>query len=117
LKRANLGRAGKEMKQIAKRKDKTTTFADKETIRKDFDRLMRNNEAREIYNEEMALFFFVEKLKAELERKHLTKYALAKRAGLNPQVVSQVLKGDNAEIKTLVKLANGVGKQLILKLA
>jgi hypothetical protein len=47
----------------------------------------------------------------------MTKYAFAKKAGLKPQVVSQVFNGDNAELSTLVKMAQGAGKKLVLKLA
>lgn len=105
------------MKQIKKRHGKEAIFVRKDTIRKDFEKMMKDKKSAEIYKEEMAMFLFVEKLQEELERKHLTRYALAKRAGLKPQVVSQVMEGENAEVRTLVKLANGLGKKLILKLA
>jgi predicted transcriptional regulator len=74
-----------------------------------------------VSEEEMAgerlLCEYVMSLEKILNEKHMTKYAFAKKAGLKPQVVSQVFNGDNAELSTLVKMAQGAGKKLVLKLA
>lgn len=73
--------------------------------------------SKEEFIEEEALCDFLMKIEQELGKKHMTKYALAKKAGLKPQVVSRVFdNGENAEIATLSKIAHGVNKRLVLKL-
>jgi DNA-binding phage protein len=53
-----------------------------------------------------------------MAKQHITYYAIAKKAGLRHQVVAGVLNGsENVEIKTLLKVAQGLGKKLIVKFA
>ena len=69
------------------------------------------------FNEELVLCEFLTFIQRELRKKHMTKYALAKKAGLKPQAVARVFNnGENAEVGTLSKIAHGVNKRLVLKL-
>lgn len=90
------------------------TWATKKAEKKVFDKI---HVSRKEYEEEKALCEFLMSMERELEKKHMTKYALAKKAGLKPQVVSRVFdNGENAEVSTLTKIAHGVNKRLVLKL-
>jgi ribosome-binding protein aMBF1 (putative translation factor) len=96
---------------------KQTTFVSRERINTMFDDLKHNKEAQKVYDDEMALFKFTESVNQELKKKHMTRYALAKKIGLNPFVVSRVMdNAENAQYKTLQKMAHGVGKRLEIKL-
>lgn len=82
-----------------------------------FAKLMKNKKAQEAYEAEDAMFNFIEKVKAEMVKKHLTYYAVAKKAQIDHQVLARILNGQkNAEIATLVKVARGVGAKLGLDL-
>jgi predicted transcriptional regulator len=82
-----------------------------------FDKLMKSKIAQEAYYEEKAMFHYIESLKKEMTKKHLTYYAVAKKAGINHQVVAQILNGaDNAKLSTLTKVAYGAGGKLELNL-
>jgi len=90
------------------------TIAKKEDVKKVFDKIRIS---RKEFKEELAMYEFLMSIERELEKKHMTKYALAKKAGLKPQVVSRVFdNGENAEVSTLTKIAHGVNKRLVLKL-
>ncbi len=78
-----------------------------------FKQIMKNKKARESYDSEGIMFDFIEKVKAEMKKKHLTNYALAKRADIDHQVLARILKGQkNAELATLAKVASGIGARL-----
>jgi DNA-binding phage protein len=63
------------------------------------------------------MFNFIEDIKKEMVRKHLTNYALAKKAAIDHQVLARILSGQkNAEVATLAKVARGVGARLELVL-
>jgi len=82
-----------------------------------FNRLMKNKKAQEAYEAESVMFNFIEKIKAEMARKHLTYYAVAKKAEIDHQVLARILNGQkNAEVTTLAKMAHGVGAKLELVL-
>jgi hypothetical protein len=91
------------------------TFAKKDGEKKVFDKI---HVSREEFQEELDLSDFLLSIERELDKKHMTKYAFAKKSGLKPQVVSRVFtNGNNAEVATLRKMAREVGKKLLLKLA
>jgi ribosome-binding protein aMBF1 (putative translation factor) len=107
----------KAMKKIKLGKEQTA-FVSAERINTMFNDLKFNKEAQKIYNDEMALFNFIESVNRELKKKHMSKYALAKKIGLKPFVVSRILdNAENAQYKTLRKIAHGIGKNLVLKIA
>jgi DNA-binding phage protein len=82
-----------------------------------FAKLMKNKRAQEAYEAEGAMFDFIEQIKEEMTRKHLTYYAVAKKAEIDHQVLARILNGQkNAEVSTLVKVAHGVGAKLELVL-
>ena len=82
-----------------------------------FTKLMKNKKAQETYEAEDAMFNFIEKVKAEMVKKNLTYYAVAKKAKIDHQVLARILNGQkNAEITTLAKVAYGVGAKLGLNL-
>ena len=82
-----------------------------------FGQLMKNKRAQESYEAEDVMFGFIEKVRAEMVKKHLTNYALAKKAQIDHQVLARILNGQkNAELATLTKVAHGVGARLDLKL-
>jgi hypothetical protein len=90
------------------------TIAKKEDVKKVFDKIHVSGKE---FTEELALCNFLISIQKELDKKHMTKYALAKKAGLKPQVVSRVFdNGENAEVSTLSKIAHGVDKRLVMKL-
>ena len=52
---------------------------------------------------------------SELKKRHMSKYALAKNAGINPYVLTRAMANiDDAKFQTLKKMANGLGKGLRL---
>jgi len=82
-----------------------------------FTELMKDKRAQEAYETEGAMFDFIEQIKAEMTRKHLTYYAVAKKADIDHQVLARILNGQkNAEVSTLAKVAHGVGAKLELVL-
>jgi DNA-binding phage protein len=82
-----------------------------------FEKLMKNKSAQDAYNSEEVMFNFIEDIKKEMVRKHLTNYALAKKAAIDHQVLARILSGQkNAEVATLAKVARGVGARLELVL-
>lgn len=81
------------------------------------DKALKTKEGREAYDEEMALFYFMESVNSELKKRHMSRYALAKNAGINPFVLSRAMENINdAKYQTLKKMANGLGKGLRLQL-
>ncbi len=92
-------------------------IAPKDEVQKIFDEAGKSEEGRKAYADEMELFYFMEKVNKELKKKHMTKYALAKNAGINPFVLSRAMENiDDAKYQTLKKIANGLGKSLRLEL-
>lgn len=78
-----------------------------------FKEIMKNKKAKESFDTESIMFDFIEKVKSEMKKKHLTNYALAKRAQIDHQVLARILNGQkNAELATLAKVANGIGARL-----
>ena len=83
-----------------------------------FHEFMKNEGTQKAYQDEKFMFHLIESLKKEMAKQHITYYAIAKKAGLRHQVVAGVLNGsENVEIKTLLKVAQGLGKKLIVKFA
>jgi len=86
-------------------------------MQKIFDKAAKTKEGRRAYEEEMELFYFMEDINTELKKRHMSKYALAKNAGINPFVLSRAMANiDDAKFQTLKKMANGLGKGLRLEL-
>lgn len=83
--------------------DKTIVYGT--NPKKYFDKLMKTSvSARKGYDEEVMLHL-VAGLNRELVREHVTPYALAKKAGIRPQVVKRILNGaPNAEVNTISKM-------------
>jgi transcriptional regulator with XRE-family HTH domain len=78
---------------------------------------MKNKRAQEAYEAEGAMFDFIEQIKTVMAKKHLTYYAVAKKAEIDHQVLARILNGQkNAEVSTLAKVAHGVGAKLELVL-
>lgn len=103
------------MKKIAKKR--ATIGTDAGIHHRLFAKLMKNKKAQEAYEAEDAMFNFIEKVKAEMVKKHLTYYAVAKKAQIDHQILARILNGQkNAEVSTLVKVAHGVGAKLELDL-
>jgi DNA-binding phage protein len=82
-----------------------------------FSEFMKDERTRDAYELEDAMFNFIEEIKKEMSKKHLSYYAVAKKAAIDHQVLARVLNGQkNAEVSTLVKVAHGVGAKLNLVL-
>lgn len=82
-----------------------------------FAKLMKSKRAQEAFEAEGAMFDFIEQIKTEMSRKHLSYYAVAKKAEIDHQVLARILNGQkNAEVSTLAKVAHGVGAKLELVL-
>ena len=82
---------------------------------KDHAKLLAANKAVKEGYEEGYMEDLVETLKNEMIKKHITQYALAKKAGIKYQVVSRILHGaPNAEVNTLSKMADTVNLKLVL---
>jgi DNA-binding phage protein len=79
-----------------------------------FDKLLKKSgKARAGYDEEV-MKNLVGELNRVLVKEHITPYALAKKAGMRPQVVKRILNGaPNAEVNTISKM----GESINLKLA
>lgn len=104
------------MKKYKITEDDITIVPEKE-MEKIFERALKTKEGREAYDEEMALFYFMESVNNELKKRHMSRYALAKNAGINPFVLSRAMDNiDDAKYQTLKKMANGLGKGLRLQL-
>ncbi len=104
------------MKRLSDRK-KGNIGTDDRIHHRLFAKLMKNKRAQEAYEAEGAMFDFIERIKAEMARKHLTYYAVAKKAEIDHQVLARILNGQkNAEVMTLAKVAHGVGARLELVL-
>jgi DNA-binding phage protein len=100
-----------------KERSETRAGTDSRVHHRLFAKLMKNKRAQEAYEAEGAMFDFIEKIKAEMTRKHMTYYAVAKKAEIDHQVLARILNGQkNAEISTLAKVAHGVGAKLELVL-
>ena len=92
-------------------------LAGREKVREFWKDTMKSDEAKKGYAEAEILVDFVEELKEEMKRKHMSYYAVAKKAGINHQALARILNGaKNAEISTLSKVAHGVGGQLSLSI-
>lgn len=77
----------------------------------------KNAEYRKSYDTEKFIFAMAETLQEERLKHHFTQKKLAQKAGLKQQEISRLEKGDaNATIKTLFKVAQGMGKKLVIKL-
>jgi ribosomal protein S25 len=73
----------------------------------------KSNKARAGYDEEV-MKNLVGELNRALVKEHITPYALAKKAGIKPQVVKRILNGaPNAEVNTISK----IGESINLKFA
>jgi DNA-binding phage protein len=82
-----------------------------------FSEIKYNKGAMETYYVEKAMINFVEDLKEEMGRKHMSYYSVAKKAGINHQALARILNGaKNAEISTLAKVCRGLGGQLSLSI-
>ena len=78
----------------------------------------KNAEYRKSYNAEKMMYAMAETLQEERLKHHFTQKILAQKSGLKQQEISRLEKGDaNATIKTLFKVAQGMGKKLVIKLS
>jgi ribosomal protein S25 len=78
-----------------------------------FDKLMKTSaNARKGYGKAVMLHL-VDGLNKELVKEQITPYALAKKAGIRPQVVKRILNGaPNAEINTISKMGESTNLHL-----
>ncbi|HPI02975.1 MAG TPA: helix-turn-helix transcriptional regulator [Candidatus Goldiibacteriota bacterium] len=78
-----------------------------------FDKLIEKSaNASKGYDEEIMLHL-VEGLNKELVKEKITPYALAKKAGIRPQVVKRILNGaPNAEVNTIAKMGQSMNMHL-----
>jgi ribosome-binding protein aMBF1 (putative translation factor) len=96
---------------------KAKAMAVRGLFEKQLKRYMKNPEFKEAYETEWMLHEFAEQLTFERKKKHITQKGLAKKTGMKQQEVSRIERGDqNAKVATLMRLAGGVGKKLIVKL-
>jgi uncharacterized protein YjgD (DUF1641 family) len=103
---------------VGKLTKEQVTLAKKEDVEDIFNRIGQRKKAQEVLAQERIMYELLESFHREISKQHLTNYAFAKRSGLKTQVIDRIISGaDNAEVKTLIKMAAGVGKKLILKLA
>lgn len=81
--------------------------------KKYFDKLVKtSSSARKGYDEEIMLHL-VNGLNKQLVKEHITPYALAKKAGISPQVVKRILNGaPNAEVNTISKMGEKLNLHL-----
>ena len=94
------------------------TIAKKADVKRALNKCNDRKERDAALKEELVMYDFIASVKKKLVKKHMTQYALAKKIGLNPIVVSQALNNpENAQYKTLQKMAHGLGKRLEMKLA
>jgi ribosome-binding protein aMBF1 (putative translation factor) len=106
----------KELKEDEMKKQKSAV-KDGMAYRKMFAGYMKDDEIRAEYENELLLNEFAAGIQKEREKLHLSQAQLAKKTGMKQQEVSRIEKGDqNAKVETLLKLASGVGKKLIVKL-
>jgi DNA-binding XRE family transcriptional regulator len=98
-------------------KKEKNVWIDSVTPKKFFKEIMKNKEAQRAYHEEKWIYDFFESIEKEMKRKRLTNKALAKKAGLNYQIVVNIFnQPHNIQIKTLFSIAHALGKILIVKL-
>ncbi|GEM_PF-2034862 len=106
-------------KKFAKEEHKMSLVS-KEKEAAYFERVMKHKEAQDAYDEVEGLDHFVEQIKGAMKREKLTYYAVAKKAGIGHQVLARLLneskESKNAELRTLRKVAHGVGAKLPLEL-
>jgi len=101
---------------MTKMKKANKAVKDRKGYKEMFDAYMKDNEIKD-YENEWLLNEFARELQAEREKKHISQADLAKKTGMKQQEVSRIERGDqNAKVETLRKLADGVGKRLIVKL-
>jgi DNA-binding XRE family transcriptional regulator len=97
------------------KKDKVTI--DYDLYKKRVREHAKNGEYRKTYNSEKLMYAMAETLQEERLKHHFTQKILAQKAGLKQQEISRLKKGDaNATIKTLYKVAQGMGEKLVIKL-
>lgn len=78
----------------------------------------KNPAYRKAYNTEKFMYSVAENLQEERLKHHFTQKELAHKSGLKQQEISRLEKGDaNATLKTLYKIAQGMGKKLVIKIS
>jgi len=93
-------------------------YIDYETPEKQRKEFMKNPEFRKAYAAEKLMYEVAESLQEERLKHHFTQKKLAQKSGLKQQEISRLEKGDsNATIKTLLKIAQGMGKKLVIKIS
>jgi DNA-binding XRE family transcriptional regulator len=86
-----------------------------ERLRKEFE---KSPAYRKAYEAEKLMYEVAESLQEERLKHHFTQKKLAQKSGLKQQEISRLEKGDsNATIKTLLKIAQGMGKKLVIKIS
>jgi DNA-binding phage protein len=74
--------------------------------------LEKSGKARAGYDEEV-MKNLVGELNRVIVKEHITPYALAKKAGIKPQVVKRILNGAaNAEVNTISKIGGSINLKL-----
>lgn len=78
-----------------------------------FKKLLKTSPAARAGYDEEVMKNLVGELNRALVKEHITPYALAKRAGIRPQVVKRILNGaPNAEVNTISKMGQSINLQL-----
>ena len=97
---------------------KEKAYIDYETPEKRRKEYMKNPEFRKAYAAEKLMYEVAETLQEERLKHHFTQKKLAQKSGLKQQEISRLEKGDsNATIKTLLKIAQGMGKKLVIRIS
>ena len=109
-------RAGEnDMKKTTVKKE-AIALVSKEKEAAYFKKVMKHKEAQEAYDEAGEYLPFVNQIRALMEKKHLTNYTLARKAGVKPQEVLQFFNNiGDTEILTIFKIVRGLGKRLEIK--
>jgi DNA-binding XRE family transcriptional regulator len=98
-------------------KKKPVPSADFELPKKQKKEYEKSAGYRKVYNTEKFMYSVAETLQEERLKHHFTQKKLARRSGLKQQEISRLEKGDaNATLKTLYKIAQGMGKKLVIKI-
>ena len=98
-------------------KKKNMASIDTETYRKMRAADEKNPEYKKAYAAEKLLYEIAEGLHEERLKHNFTQKQLAEKSGLKQQEISRLEKGDaNSTIKMLNKVAQGMGKKLVIKI-
>ena len=84
---------------------------------RDLKRNLKNREFREGYEREYTLVRLAFELSKLRENRHLSQAQLAAKVGMKQQVISRVESGNqNTTLETLIRIANGLGKKVEVRI-